>query len=780
MFLPFPLLLALVVSDSTQVYAGRLGQLQVALPRIEADIEVDGRLTESPWSQAALLTGFSQYAPSDGVPAADSTEVLVWYSRTAIYFGIRAFEPHGAVHATLADRDRIFSDDNVQILLGTFNDGRQATLFAVNPLGVQGDGVIVEGSAGNAGTGIGVSANGREAPDLSPDYVFQSRGVVTDWGYTIEVRIPFKTLRYQQAREQNWGINIVRQVKHSGFEDSWAPARRASTTFLGQSGRFTGLTELHRGLVMDLNPEVTNKVTGTPGVSGYSYDVGNPQIGGNVRWGVTNNLTANGTVKPDFSQVESDAGQLAFDPRLSLFFPEKRPFFLDGSEQFQVPSQLIYTRRILQPVVAAKLTGKALGTDIGFLSALDDKAASSSGNDNPLFAILRIQRDVGNQSRLGLAVTNRSDRQSNNQVGDLDGRLLFSRIYSFQFQAAASRTSQGPTTTIAPLWRSQFDINGHRFGFTAALNGISDQFRSDAGFVQRPGFVQSFIDPRVIWYGKPGGLIQSLIGDAFITRTWQYQSFIHGRGRQDQKLHLNGNATLRGGWSIIPGLFIESFGYDSSLYSSYALEVPKTGGGLDTIPFTGQPRIANIEGYLQINTPQWKSFDANVFGLRGNDENFFEWASADLTVFHLGINWRPTDRARIGFTYDWQQVDRRTDGSTVHVGRIPRLKLEYQLSRPIFVRLVSQYVQQRTDSLGDDSRTGAPILIAGPGGFQRSAVQANNVFQFDALFSYQPTPGTVVFVGYGSTMDEPEPFHFDRLTRLRDGFFAKVSYIFRL
>ena len=130
--------------DPPQIYHGRAGNLDVRLPRLEAEIEVDGQLTEEAWGQAAVLTGFSQFSPSDGVPAADSTDVLVWYSPTAIHFGIRAWEAHGAVHATLADRDRIGADDHVQILLSTFNDGRQATVFAVNPYGVQSDGALVE------------------------------------------------------------------------------------------------------------------------------------------------------------------------------------------------------------------------------------------------------------------------------------------------------------------------------------------------------------------------------------------------------------------------------------------------------------------------------------------------------------------------------------------------------------------------------------------------------------------------------------------------------------
>ncbi|MGN6392270.1 MAG: DUF5916 domain-containing protein, partial [Gemmatimonadales bacterium] len=326
-----PLLLLAADIDPDAVYNGRSGRLDVHLPRIEAEVTVNGVLDEPVWQRAALLTGFSQFTPVDGVPAADSTEVLVWYSPSAIHFGIRAFEAHGQVHATLADRDKIGADDNIQILLGTFDDGRQASMFAVNPFGVQSDGALVETGA-TSGNGFNNAVVQRETADLSPDFVFDSKGRLTDYGYEVEVRIPFKSLRFQPAREQRWGLNITRQVQHSGAEDSWAPARRANASFLGQSGHLVGLVDLRRGLVLELNPSVTSKTTGAPGAAGWQYAGGSPDVGGSVRWGITNNLNLNATANPDFSQVESDEGQFQFDPRNELLFSEKRPFFLDGIE----------------------------------------------------------------------------------------------------------------------------------------------------------------------------------------------------------------------------------------------------------------------------------------------------------------------------------------------------------------------------------------------------------------------------------------------------------------
>src|SRR5437016_11448493 len=354
------LLFALQSADPP-TYSGLAKQLVVLIPRVEASARVDGALDEPVWRRAARLAGFSQYRPVDGRPAEDSTEVLVWYAPDAIWFGIRAFEPHGnVVRATLADRDNIDADDRVEILLDTYLDHRRALLFAVNPLGVQEDGVWSDGvGAGAAG---GPSAGGRfdATIDLNPDYVYESRGHLTAWGYEVEVRIPFKSLRYQSANPQDWGVQILRSVQHSGYEETWTPAVRANASFLIQSGRLVGLSALRRGLVLDLTPEFTTKVDGAPTTPRYDYR-GTPEVAGYLRWGLPQNPGATATAHPDFSQVEADVGQVTLNERFALFYSEKRPFFLEGLEQFDTPNQLIYTRRIAQPVFGAKLAGKEIG-----------------------------------------------------------------------------------------------------------------------------------------------------------------------------------------------------------------------------------------------------------------------------------------------------------------------------------------------------------------------------------------------------------------------------------
>jgi hypothetical protein len=772
-----------VLIDPPLVYHGRAGNLDVRPPRLEAEIEVDGKLSEEVWGHAAVLTGFSQFSPSDGVPAADSTDVLVWYSPSAIHFGIRAWEAHGAVHATLADRDRIGADDHVQILLSTFNDGRQATVFAVNPYGVQSDGALVE-TGSTSGNGFNNAVVRRESADLSPDYIYQSKGRVTERGYEVEIRIPFKSLRYQSAAEQSWGIHVTRQVQHSGYEDSWAPARRSAASFLAQSGRLVGLTDLRRGLVLDLNPSITSRTTGHRAGTGWDYSGGSPELGGTARWGVTNNLSMTGTANPDFSQIESDAGQLLFDPRDERFFQEKRPFFLDGIEQFNTPNNLIYSRRVVQPVAAAKLTGKAFGTDIALLSAVDDPDVSAT-HDNPVYNILRLQRGVGANSRIGMLYTDRVEGGDYNRVLGADARLVFGRIYTLQLQLAGSRTRTAGEVANAPLWQARFLRNGRTLGLDASINASDEEFRARSGFHPRPGLVRLNFRPRVTVYGGGGSLMESATFDLNLNGRWRYAEFVDGQGIQDDQLHVNVNTTLKGGWNLTGSLLLETFGYPFEIYRAYRVELPRPGGGADTVPFIGRPRIPNRDYVLSLDTPEFKHFSGNAFILWGNDENFAEWSPGRIIIHNLGLTWRPTGQLRLDGTYALQQVRRVSDGSLVNVAHLPRLKLEYQLSRPVFLRLVGEYSHEKQDSLRDDTRTEAPILMFDPaaGDFVRTRAFTRSSFRGDILFSYQPNPGTVAFLGYGSTfLDplDPDSPRTSGLRRSQDGFFLKLSYLFHM
>jgi len=609
--------------------------------------------------------------------------------------------------------------------------------------------------------------------------VFESKGRLTDAGYEVEVRLPFESLRYQSADVQSWGLHVLRKSQSTGYEDSWVPAKRDASSFLTQAGTLEGLTELRPGLVLDLNPFVTAQADGTREAAGWNYDSSRPEVGGNVRWGVTPNLTLNGTVNPDFSQVESDASQIQYDPRIAVFFPEKRPFFLDGLEQFSTPNRLIYTRRVVAPLAAAKLTGTVGGTSLGLLSAIDDAATSGLGDDHPLFNILRARRDIGAQSRLGLVYTDKIDGDDWNRVGGLDARFAIGSVTTLDLQGAVSGDQTADRRLSGSLFEAIFNRNGRRLGTRALLRGIDEDFRAGAGFIGRPGIVHANLDQRVSFFGAAGASMESLNVDLVLDGIWTHDAFFGEGGSQDRKLHVNANATLRGGWKAGASVLVESFGYDPDLYADYALAGDQPG---ELSPFVGVARLPNLDWVLSVTTPDFKRFSGNAQVLWGKDENFFEWSSADIAYVTVEADWRPTEKLRGSLVYNLQQFKRRSDRSLVGRRQIPRLKLEYQATRAIFVRLIGEYDAQYQDGLRDDSRTERPILIRNPdtGVYEPALGSRDNDLRLEALFAWQPTPGTVFFAGYGSTLRETNAFRFRSLYREADGFFVKFSYLFRL
>lgn len=756
-----PFLAALQLAAAVpHVYNGRAGDIHVALPKIDATVVVDGNLDEPVWQQAPLLTGFSLYTPVDKRPAPDSTEVRVWYSTDAIYFGLRAFAPAGTVAATLADRDRISADDNIEIHLDTFHELNRAFVFVVNPLGVQADGTKSEGGGFIPGSNVGPGQN-----DLSADFVWQSRGHVTDYGYEVEVRIPFRVLRYPVTMPQRWGLQIDRRVQRNGYEETWTPAVRASASFISQAGTIDGLTSMHHGQTVELNPELTNTTTGSaccaPGLRDWRY-TSSPQIGGNVRWSLGSNLVLNGTVKPDFSQVEADATQIAADERFALFYPEKRLFFVEALDQFNVPNTLVYTRTIVQPDAAAKVTTKIGRADVALLSALDERGLTPTG-DRPHADILRVRQAFGEQSQAGLLYSERVGGGRSNRVLGADTKVVFGKIYYAQFQMVESQTTLAGSTTQAPMWEAVLDATGRGYGFHYNILGIDRDFRADNGFVPRTGFVKPNIAHRFTWYGKQGALAERFQIFATVNGLWRYDDFFDRKSLLEDQGSVQGTLTLRGGWSVNLSPKMSTFAFDPRDYANFSNFVPSE-------------RITTGGSGFSVSTPQFKRFAASAGTTIANDVDFLETSRIRRLDYNASLDLRPSDRLRISGTYVSSQFTRRESGDRSAFSRIPRIKAEYQVARPLFVRVVSQYTATRREALRDP-RTGEVLTLQSGALSQPSET---NVLRTDWLFSYRPAPGTVFFLGYGGNLAEEDPLAFRRLRRTGDAFFVKLSYLFRI
>jgi len=766
------LLAVTLLQDSALVYDGRANHTHVMIPRIDTVATIDGHLDEPVWSRAARLTGFSQYQPVDGRAAEEPTEVKVWYGADAIYFGIQATEIHGdVVHATHANRDDIASEDHVQILLDTDNGSQLAFLFGVNALGVQQDGTRSSQFAGGAG---GASATGGGfrninpldgTVDLNPDYVFESKGRLVPGGYEVEVRIPFKSLRYQDGDVQTWGIHILRRIQHSGFQDSWAPAVRANSNFLAQSGTLEGLHDMHRGLVLEVTPTFTGRVNGSQRIDGHQY-TSRGDFGGDARWGVRQNLTINATINPDFSQVEADVGQVLLNERFALFYPEKRPFFLDGLELFDTPNQLIYTRRIVGPTGGLKLAGKISGVNVASMVVQDNQANSWDGRSNPLFGIARLRKDFGRNYTLGSVLTTREDGSNFSRLGGLDFRFYHSKLYFVQLQAAQSWTDSLASHRRGSLLQADWDRTGRAWGFHYTLREVEPDFGAAAGFVNRTGVVQANAFNRLSFYGEKGALVQTYGSFFQAQRTWDYSS---GRPLIESTESITPTATLSGGWQLSGAITRNGFAYAPSDYSG--LTVTKNSG---VAPFVVPGFEGNqLAGSFRVTTPTLRFISATSSVTRGSTPIFREAAPGTSTRVDGAIDLRPTTALRNSIQFSSLILNRSRDGSRFSSETIPRIKTEYQVTPAIFLRLVGQYAARSRSPLED--RDGNPILIGGTA----DSGTSSNEFTMDWLFSYRPIPGTLVYLGYGSIMDEPNEFRFRGLRRTNDGFFGKLSYLFR-
>jgi len=777
MLVTFLLAMALL-QDSTLVYSGRANRIRVDVPRIDSVASIDGNLDDPVWRRAARLAGFSQYQPVDGRPAEEPTEVLVWYSPEAIYFGIRAREIHGnVVRATHANRDNIDSEDQIQILLDTDNARQIAFLFGVNPYGVQQDGTRSAQFAGGAG---GASATGggfrtmnplEGSVDLNPDYFFESKGRLVEGGYEVEVRIPFKSLRYQDARVQSWGIHILRRVQHSGFQDTWAPAVRANANFLAQSGSLNGLHDLKRGLVVEATPTVTAHADRSPTINNGNYQR-KADLGGDARWGIRQNLTLNGTINPDFSQVEADVGQVLLNERFALFYPEKRPFFLDGLELFDSPNQLIYTRQIVAPLGGVKLTGKLGRTNVATMVAGDDRQYSWGGNHSPLFGVSRIRYDYGSSNTLGAVLTTREDGGSYSRVAAGDIRFYHSRLYFAQFQAGRSWTDSLGNRRNGSLYQADWDRTGRAWGFHYTLKSLDPGFKAAAGFVNRTGIIGANAFNRLSFYGAPGALVQTYGSFFSVSQIWTNAG--EGHGLAESSVSISPTATIRGGWQLSGAVTHNYFAFDPLLYSG--LTIQRSLGPLtDTAAFVVPgPEKDQWGGSFRATTPTYRHFSGSASITENQVPIFREAAPGNSSRIDAALDVRPTTAIRSSLSFSRLTIARKSDGSRFSSETIPRIKVEYQVSPPIFLRLVGQYAARSRSPLED--RNGNPILVNGV----LDSGSTLNEFSTDWLFSYRPVPGTLVYLGYGSTLEEPREFRFQDLRRTRDGFFGKISYLFRL
>jgi hypothetical protein len=743
------------------------------------EVRIDGRLDDEAWVGAPLLTGFTQFDPVEGVPETEPTQIRFLVTEEALLFGVLARdEEEGGVRATLTKRDGFGrSDDYVRIILDTFDDGRRGYVFQVNPLGVQGDGVWLEGSGGRG-----------DPIDWNPDFLWESAGVLTDSGYSAELKIPLKSLRFPGTEVQDWGLQVVRRIQRSGQQASWAPISGEKANRLAQSGKIRGLTGLEPGRFAEVNPVLTAVRSGSWDSSASALRRGAPtgEMGLNVAYGITSNLTLDATLNPDFSQVESDAGQITVNERFALYLPEKRPFFLEGTDVFSMPRQLVYTRSVANPRGAAKLSGKVGALSMAYIGAVDE---TSGAYGNAAVNLFRLKGDLGESSSLGFAYTDRtvSGEQFNRALG-LDGRFVLGRRYAFDVMAAGSADGvSGEDTRWGSLLFARLKRASRHFSLNASFEDVGEDFYARSGFIRRVGVTR--LESRIgyTWRGGQGALVESWGPSVEAQGYWAREDFWASRSPQEVEFQLNLSGSFRGNVGGFLSYSRSSYGFSPQDYEGlFVLQGQETSGApgpAGASPFyPGKSLFSDLDAVrLRSWISRWERVRIS-FGASWRETPVFDRSGvpahvADGLGGDLNLTFYPTGslQAEVGVRHS--RLSRKRDGSLYSSATIPRLQVRYQFSRALFVRGLGEYSSQSRGELLDPA-TGLPLATCDDTCETRDGSEAFD-FRLEGLLAYEPSPGTVLFLGYSRQMKDQGSFQFREVTTRADGLFLKVSYRFR-
>ena len=741
------------------------GRPSVRPERTTTAPRIDGTLDDPVWERATRITDFVQQRPLDGAPATEDTEVYIAYDNDNLYFGVHAhYSDPGLIRANRADRDQTFIDDTVALYFDPFLDQQRAYVFSVNGYGVQGDSLLessaerMPGGGGGGGGGGGRPGGGGRSPgsgrggmsaalaaslgapptgDLSWDALFESGARLVDDGWTAEMAIPFKSLRYPERRAgepHRWGFQIVRTIFGKDEADVWSPVSRGVAGFLTQMGLLDGLTNLSTSRNLEILPTVTAiRIGSLDAATGAFEESTHPEGAVNVKYGVTPNLTADFTYNPDFSQIESDTPQIEVNQRFPLFYPELRPFFLEGQEVFTVPGQvnLLHTRTIVDPRYGGKLTGKVGNTTLGVLVANDE--APGRRDDLPLDAIGkksqvfvgRARYDLYAESSLGVMATGREFLDAYSRVAAVDGRFRLGRTSSLTMLYAGSqhRDEEGAERT-GPTAHVAYNRQGRNLSYGASFDTVDPNFRTDTGFLQR-------VDTRTgranaAWRWWPDNMVINWGPFASYGRIYDFGGIL-----QDEQSGLGVRATLANGIITVANVNrdMERFGgIDFHKTSAFI------GGGASA------SRRVSFGGFLN-----WGD------QIRYHETDPFLGRSVNTTVF---ANLRPTSRLSADLTLITSRLHDPMTEDLVFDVKILRTFTTYQLTNRLALRNIMEF-----NSL-------------------------NRTLGANVLFTYRVNAGTVFFVGYddhyrqGNLIDDVR-FPTTALRQTNRAFFTKLSYLFR-
>jgi hypothetical protein len=719
-------------------------------------INIDGDLSEPVWKNAKKYGNFSEVDPGDNTKPPVDTEVQMFYDKDNFYVAFTCYDSNmSKLRATMTDRDKMFNDDFVDVFFDPYAEGKQAYELVVNPYGVQGD--------------LQWQTNGNEDPSL--DIIWYSDAKIYKDKWTVEIAIPFKSIRFPDKNVQEWSIHLLRnhprEISRSQY--SFVPINRDAPTLFKDHATLKGIRNVKSGNNLEILPYVLGTQAGNisdmnNADSKFENEKIKGKFGFNVKYGITSNLTTDFTYNPDFSQVEADEGQINVNTTFALFYTEKRPFFLEGSSIFETPMNVVYTRSINKPLFAAKTSGRIGTFDIGYVLAYDEntpfivpfeeKSSIISTNKKSFSNIFRIKKNFKDESYLGFILTDREVRKDNGNIFDIDGfnrtfgidgRIMMYNYYSLTFQFLGYQTRELNDSTVyydpekfdGGKYTGTFD--GEKFtgfgsyvdllrsakywNFSVSYNDASPVARRDNGFLENNNY-KTFSTSQSYMFYPDGKIVQRI------------QSQIYGIVRH------NYDGKLKEVF-VEPNIWMK-FAHQVQLSAGYFLVNNEDFGGVYN-------KYAN-RAFINLNVNTLENLSGSLYYEMGKYiiRQGTPYVGYGFRFEHYNTI-KPFDKLTLENSYIYFELSKSYKGEKLFAGYLLRNKSTFQFNKNMFLRVIFQY-----DSF-------------------------NKAFEIDPLFSYKLNPFTIFYVGSTHNFSELENLTGNtKYVETGRQIFLKLQYLWRM
>lgn len=662
-------------------------RLIVDAAHIDRDIRLSGKLDDPGWLQARPIELDYEVTPGENTPPPQKTFVRVLYNSQRVYFGFDCRDTRPSeIRAHLTDRDKPFDDDFVLIILDTYGDYQRSYEFLVNPYGVQGD-LLRTGNN----------------EDPSFDAVWESEASIDSGGWTAEMAIPFKSLRFPSRPEQRWVVEFIRNYpRTSRVQISWMKIDRNNPCLPCQAGFIEGIHDVQASASsIDILPYILGQKTGelddnsNPQSSFDDGKVGG-RVGGGIRYAPSPDFALEGAINPDFSQVESDATQISVNSNYSLFYPEKRPFFLLGADMFQNSTQTFYSRTINNPIGAARAIGKSGSLSFAYLAASDrntpfiipgEETSDAVATDlHSISNIGRVRYDFGKEAFLGGMMTMRNTGTSaHNYVGGVDWNYKFLENYYFSGEVFYADTREVNDTSIYSDQRA-LGSTGHDAAFNGehlAGSSTSISFRRNA---REYSFGLQLLDRAPTFQAQDGFVPNNNLRTALLYQSYEFYPTGALVDRwtisMNNGLHYNYDGVQKERWAL-PRIDVQLKAQTEITFTYFALNDELYKGVQFNHINRGELSVyARPAGFLTL------SLDGSVgrFIKRSDPVDLGRGHTIDLTA-----QIRPESRLEIDLSFSRARLSSLATGDLFYDGYIGRATGIFQFSREIFFRLIAQY-----------------------------------------------------------------------------------------